>query len=63
MAGPPYPVDAFAEAALDAVARNEGIIVEPLRARLAWRLGRLVPGIIDTIAAPAIAAERADKKR
>jgi hypothetical protein len=58
LAGPPYPVDACVNDALDAVARNEGVIVIPARARLSWRLGRWFPGLVERLVVRAARAER-----
>lgn len=58
LAGPPYPVEKFADEALAAIERNEGVIVIPARARLGWRLGRLSPGLIEKLSLPAVQAER-----
>jgi NAD(P)-dependent dehydrogenase (short-subunit alcohol dehydrogenase family) len=61
VAGPPYPVDKLAVEALAAIDRNEGVIVIPGRARLLWRLGRLLPALAESGAKDAVAAERAHK--
>ncbi|MCJ0764399.1 SDR family NAD(P)-dependent oxidoreductase [Variovorax terrae] len=61
LAGPPHPVAAFAEEALDAIERNQAIIVVPGRARVAWRLARLFPGLVERLALSAVQAERADR--
>lgn len=61
LAGPPYPVSQMAVEVLDAVERNEAVIVLPARARAAWRIGRLFPGLVEKLAGDAVAAERADK--
>ena len=61
VAGPPYRADKLAREALDAVARNVGIIVAPARARLLWRLGRLSPAVVEKGSVQAVAAERATK--
>ena len=58
MAGPPYPVERFADEALRGVEKNRAVIVIPARARLAWRLGRLLPGLTEKIVQTAVAAER-----
>jgi NAD(P)-dependent dehydrogenase (short-subunit alcohol dehydrogenase family) len=58
LAGAPYSVDAFAEETLDAIARNEAVIVIPARARLAWRLGRWVPGLVEKAVMKAVREER-----
>jgi hypothetical protein len=41
--------------ALDA---NHGVIVLPARARLAWRLGRWFPALVEKLSLSAVAAER-----
>lgn len=58
LAGPPHPVEKFAEEALAAIERNRGVIVIPARARLAWRLGRLFPALAERICLGAVQAER-----
>lgn len=58
LAGAPYPADAFAEEALAAIARNRAVIVIPRRARLAWRLGRLFPGLAEKASGKFVAIER-----
>jgi NAD(P)-dependent dehydrogenase (short-subunit alcohol dehydrogenase family) len=42
----PVDPDLLAAKVLDAVARNRPLVVEPLQARIAWRLGRLSPGFV-----------------
>jgi NAD(P)-dependent dehydrogenase (short-subunit alcohol dehydrogenase family) len=61
-AGPPWPVDKLAEEALDAIGRNVGVIVIPARARLAWRMARLFPRVVESTATAAVQTERADRK-
>ena len=61
LAGPPYPVEKCAEETLDAMERNVGVIVLPARARLAWRIGRLSPALVEKIALGAVARERAER--
>lgn len=61
LAGPPYPVDKCALEILDAVERNEAVIVLPGRARLAWRLGRLFPGFVEKLSGLAVAKERSTR--
>lgn len=58
LAGPPYPVAKAVEELLQALDKNEGVIVLPARARLAWRLGRWFPGLVDMLSRRALAAER-----
>ena len=40
------PPDALAARVLEAVGRREVLVVEPLQARMAWRLGRWAPGVM-----------------
>lgn len=61
LAGPPYPVAKLADDALRAIERNQAVIVIPGRARLAWRLGRLAPWLVETVSLGAVAAERSNK--
>ncbi|THV17935.1 SDR family oxidoreductase [Nocardioides caeni] len=42
----PVDPDALARKVLDAVRANRPLVVEPVQARIAWRLGRLAPGFI-----------------
>jgi NAD(P)-dependent dehydrogenase (short-subunit alcohol dehydrogenase family) len=58
LAGPPYSVEKCAEETLAAIDRNKGVIVLPGRARLAWRLGRLFPALVESVSRQAVAAER-----
>jgi len=58
LAGKPYPSDKLAEDALRGIRRNKALIVIPARARLVWRLSRLVPGLVEKISIAAIARER-----
>jgi len=58
LAGPPYPVERCADDILVALAKNKSVIVLPGRARLAWRLGRLFPALVERISLSAVAAER-----
>ena len=62
LGGPPYPVDKCALEALAAVDANEGVIVLPARARLLFRLGRMLPMLAEKAAIDAVAGERAAKK-
>jgi short-subunit dehydrogenase len=41
--GTPYPAAALARDVIRAIERNRAILVAPRRARLAWRMARLVP--------------------
>jgi NAD(P)-dependent dehydrogenase (short-subunit alcohol dehydrogenase family) len=58
LAGPPYPVEQCAKDALVAIEKNKGIIVLPWRARLAWRIGRLSPTLVEKVAQAAVDVER-----
>lgn len=58
LAGPPYSVERCAQETLAAVEKNKGIIVLPGRARLAWRLGRLFPSLVEAVSQSAVAVER-----
>lgn len=59
LAGPPYPAEKFAVDALAAIDRNQGVIVIPARARLAWRLGRWAPRLVEKLVLAAVREERA----
>jgi NAD(P)-dependent dehydrogenase (short-subunit alcohol dehydrogenase family) len=61
LGGPLYSADKLAEEALNAIERNQGIIVIPARARLAWRVSRWFPALIDKVYPGAVAAERAER--
>ncbi len=61
LAGPPYPADALARETLDAVDANEAVIVIPGRARLVWRLGRMLPALVEKAGRDAVAKERAKR--
>lgn len=61
VAGPAYPPSLLAAEALDAVAKNVGIIVLPSRARLLWRLARLSPRLAEAKTRAALADERRTK--
>lgn len=58
LAGPPVSAESVAEEALAGVAKNKAIIVVPARARLAWRLMRIAPGLVEAMAIRATRAER-----
>lgn len=58
LAGPPYPVDRFATEALDAIERDEAVIVLPSRARLVWRVGRFLPSLAERATLRKAVAER-----
>ena len=59
LAGPPYSVEKCAQETLLALDRNLGVIVLPGRARLAWRLGRLLPSLVEALGKKEVAKERA----
>lgn len=61
LTGPPYPVEKCAEETLDAINRNVSVIVLPGRARLAWRIGRIFPALVEKISLGAVANERLDR--
>ncbi|QCK86366.1 SDR family oxidoreductase [Phreatobacter aquaticus] len=61
MAGPPYPVEKCADDILAALDKNKSVIVLPGRARLAWRLGRLFPALVEKIGLSAVAKERSSR--
>lgn len=63
IAGPPYPVDKCAAETLAAVDANESVIVLPARARLIWRLGRMLPLLVEKGSEKAVADERKAGKR
>lgn len=58
LAGPPYPVDKCAQDALVAIGKNKGIIVLPWRARMAWRMGRISPALVEMVSQRAVNVER-----
>ena len=47
LSGTPYPVDLFAEKAIDRVERNQALIVTPFSARLSVTISRLFPGVVE----------------
>lgn len=61
LAAPPYPVSKMAEEVLRAIEKNKSTIVLPGRARLAWLLGRVFPGLVEKLAAKALVIERASR--
>ncbi len=63
LAGPPYPADKLATEALDAIAKNVGVIVIPSKARFLWRLGRMAPSLVEKASIDAVAGERRFKPR
>ena len=58
LAGPPISPDAFAQEALRGVERNRAVIVIPARARLAARLDRVAPGMVERLVLRAVRLER-----
>ena len=46
LAGPPHPVEAFSDYALDRVQANRAIIVAPASARIGALINRLAPSLI-----------------
>jgi NAD(P)-dependent dehydrogenase (short-subunit alcohol dehydrogenase family) len=58
LAAPPYPVNKMAEEVLQAIEKNKATIVLPGRARLAWVIGRIFPGLVEKLAAKALLIER-----
>lgn len=62
-AGPPYSVDALSREALEGIARDQGVIVVPSRARLLWRLGRMFPALVERAGLAAVAKERDGRGR
>ncbi len=49
LGGPPYSADALAADVLRAVERNRPVIVAPRRARVAWRVFRAAPWIVEQV--------------
>lgn len=58
LAAPPYPAHKMAEEVLEAIEKNRSTIVIPGRARFAWLLGRIFPGLVEKLAAKALQIER-----
>jgi NAD(P)-dependent dehydrogenase (short-subunit alcohol dehydrogenase family) len=58
LAAPPYPVEKMAEEVLSAIEKNKPTIVLPGKARLAWLMGRLFPGLVEKLATKALIIER-----
>ena len=57
--GKPYPVDRLAEDVLAGLAKDKPLIFAPAKARLFWRLGRFLPGLVDGEAVKSMRKERA----
>lgn len=55
----PVSPDALARRILAAVEADEAIVVEPRQARIAWRMGRLSPTLVNRLATRFIAKQRA----
>ncbi|KAB2811844.1 SDR family oxidoreductase [Pimelobacter simplex] len=55
----PVDPDLLARRVLAAVAANRPIVIEPRQARIAWRIGRLAPGFVNTMATRFVAKQRA----
>lgn len=58
LTGPPYPVEKCAQETLAAIERNTAVIVLPGRARLAWRIGRWLPTLVEKETKRVVADER-----
>ena len=58
LAAPPYPVEKMAEDVMIAIEKNKATIVIPGRARMAWLIGRIFPGLVEKLAAKALKIER-----
>ncbi|TIC86759.1 SDR family NAD(P)-dependent oxidoreductase [Nocardioides sp. GY 10113] len=58
----PVDPDHLARVALTAVAANRPLVVEPVQARAAWRLGRFSPGLMNRMATRFIDQQRAQAK-
>jgi NAD(P)-dependent dehydrogenase (short-subunit alcohol dehydrogenase family) len=61
LAGPPYPVEGFAQKALDAIERNEAVVVIPGRARFVRRIDQLFPSLTERLSRAAVAEERSTR--
>ncbi|MBM7519151.1 SDR family NAD(P)-dependent oxidoreductase [Nocardioides nitrophenolicus] len=55
----PVDPDVLARRVLAAVAADEAIVVEPRQARVAWRIGRLAPVLVNRMATRFVARQRA----
>lgn len=58
LAGKPYPVEAMVREALAGIERDRGVVVIPRKARVLWRAGRVLPGVVEKACRDAVAAER-----
>ena len=54
----PVDPDVLALKVLEAVMADKAMVIEPVQARIAWRLGRLAPGFINRQAAKFVAGQR-----
>jgi NAD(P)-dependent dehydrogenase (short-subunit alcohol dehydrogenase family) len=54
----PLDPDVFAEQVLEAVAEDRAMLVTPLPARMAWRLGRFFPGFVQRSSITFVAKQR-----
>jgi NAD(P)-dependent dehydrogenase (short-subunit alcohol dehydrogenase family) len=59
--GREHPVDSFASKALRGVARDKALVIEPARARVAWRALRILPGLVAAGTVRAMRQERASQ--
>jgi NAD(P)-dependent dehydrogenase (short-subunit alcohol dehydrogenase family) len=57
--GREHPVDEFVQRALRGVAKNKGLVIEPARARAAWRASRFAPRLVTGGTLRAMRQERA----
>jgi hypothetical protein len=55
----PLDPDVLAHQVLDAVAANRGLLVTPRTARIAWRIGRLAPRLVQRMSIRFVAKQRA----
>lgn len=53
----PVDPDVLATKVLSAVARNQALVIEPVQARIAWRLNRIAPGFVQRSAAAFVARQ------
>ena len=61
ISGTPYPVEKLATETLDAVEKNEGVIVIPARARAMWRALRLAPWLANSVSDRVLVEARKSK--
>ena len=54
----PLDPDVFAQQVLEAVRRDEAMLVTPRTARIAWRLGRYAPGFVQRSSIRFVAKQR-----